>query len=68
MDSIAIKKDITEEAKIILMPAMKGFCRPARIKSEMELWIEDKAMWYRINDGIDEAEAIEKATKDYRAK
>jgi uncharacterized protein YbaR (Trm112 family) len=67
MDGLAVKKDITEEAKRILMPAMKGFCKPARIKSEMELWIEDKAMWYRINDGIDESEAIEKATKDYRA-
>lgn len=68
MDSIAVKKDITAEAKQILSVAMKGFCKPARVKSEMELWVEDKAMWYRINDGVDEAEAIEKATKDYRAK
>jgi molybdopterin biosynthesis enzyme MoaB len=68
MDGLAVKQDITAEAKRILMPAMKGFCKQARIKSEMEVWIEDKAMCYRVNDGIDEAEAIEKATKDYRAK
>jgi hypothetical protein len=68
MDAIAIKKDITEEAKRILAPAMRGFCKPARVKSEMELRIEDRAMWYRINDGIDESEAIEKATEDYKSK
>lgn len=68
MDAIVIKKDITEEAKRILAPAMRGFCKPARVKSPMELWIEDRAMEIRITEGLDEAEAIEKATEDYKAK
>jgi hypothetical protein len=68
MDSIAIKKDITEEAKRILAPAMRGFCKPARVKSGMEIWIEDRSMEIRINEGLDEDEAFEKARQEYRAR
>lgn len=68
MDSIAIKKDITEEAKRILAPAMRGFCKPARVKSAMELWIEDRTMEIRINEGLDEAEAQNQATKEWEGR
>lgn len=60
--------NITNEAKSILMPAMKGFCKPARVKSEMELWIEDRTMEIRINEGIDEAPAKAQATREYEAR
>jgi hypothetical protein len=68
MDAIAIKKDITEEAKRILAPAMKGFCKPARVKSAMELWVEDRTMEIRINDGLDEVDAKQQATKEWSTK
>jgi len=65
MDQIAVKKDITEEAKKILAPAMNGFCKPARVKSEMEIWIEDRTMEIRVNEGLDEPEAKEQAIKEW---
>lgn len=68
MDSIAVKKDITVEAKQILSVAMKGFCKPARVKSEMELWIEDRTMEIRINDGLDEEDAKQQATKQWEGR
>jgi hypothetical protein len=68
MDSIAIKKDITAEAKQILSVAMKGFCKPAQVKSDMELWIDDRTMEIRINDGLNEPEAKQQAKKEWESR
>lgn len=68
MDSIAIKKDITNEAKQVLSRAMSGFCKPAPVKTEMQLWIEDRTMQIRIHEGLDPKEAKEKATKEWESK
>jgi hypothetical protein len=57
--------NITVEAKQTLSLAMANFCKPARVKSQMELWIEDRTMDIRINDGLDAAEAKEQATKEW---
>lgn len=67
MDSIAIKKDITLEAKQVLSFAMQGFCKPARVKSAMNIWIEDRTMEIRINEGLDESDAKYKATKEWES-
>lgn len=60
--------NITAEAKNILSVAMNGFCKPARVKSEMELWIEDRTMAIRCNDGLDECDAKAQATKEWATK
>lgn len=67
MDSIAIKKDITNEAKQVLSRAMSGFCK-ASVKTKMQLWIEDRTMQIRIKEGLDTKEAQEKATKQWGSK
>lgn len=60
--------NITESAKAVLAPAMRGFCKAPRVKSAMELWIEDRTMEIRCNDGLDESVAKAKATKEYEAR
>jgi hypothetical protein len=60
--------NITAEAKRILAPAMLGFCKPAPVKTEMQLWIEDRTMQIRIKEGLEPKEAKEKATKEWESK
>jgi len=67
-DGIAIKKDITAEAKQILATAMKGFCKPAPVKTEAENWIEDRTMQIRIQEGLDAKEAKQKAITEWQSK
>ena len=64
-DGIAIKQDITAEAKQILANAMNNFCKPAN-KEEKE-----KAMYiagrhnYWLEQGYSHEEATKKANADY---
>ena len=68
MTNQVTKTDITNEAKQILATAMKGFCKPAPVKTEMQLWIEDRTMQIRIKEGLEPKEAKEKATKEWESK
>lgn len=60
--------NITAEAKQTLSFAMSNFCKPARVKSEMELWIESRSMEIRINEGLDKSEADEQAKAEWSQK
>jgi len=68
MKNEVTKTDITSEAKNILSTAMKGFCKTAAVKSEMQLWIEDRTMQIRIQEGLEPIEAKQKATTEWQQK
>lgn len=59
--------DITIEAKQILAQAMQNFCKIAQVKSEMQIWIEERTMKIRISEGLDKKEAEEKAIEEYKS-
>ena len=64
-DGIAIKQDITEEAKIILKKAMNNFCTPQdKEEKEKQMYIAERHNYW-LSLGYTNEQALEKAIEDY---
>jgi hypothetical protein len=64
-DGIAIKENITEEAKQILAHAMNNFCKPENKEEKNKFMYISERHNYWLGLGFSHEEAKEKAYTDY---
>ena len=64
-DGIAVKKDITKEAKQILAPAMSNFCKLTNKEDKQKMIYIAERHNYWLFQGYSHEVATQKAKEDY---